>query len=80
MAAGVLEQPSLGYLLKAVANFIRLPPRRMWLDYDSGADVLYVHFEERPTATHSETGEHGIILDYRDDELVGLTILEASRR
>jgi uncharacterized protein YuzE len=80
MAAQVLTQPNLGYLLKAVANFIKLPATRMWLDYDSGADVLYVHFEETPDSTHSETGADGIVLDYKGDELVGLTILNASQR
>lgn len=53
---------------------------KMWSDYDVEADVLYVHFEEKPASTHSEMRENGIILDYRDNILVGLTILEASHR
>jgi uncharacterized protein YuzE len=80
MATQILEQPNLGYLLKALANFIRLPAPKMWLDYDAGADVLYVHFEEKPASTHSEMNDDGIILDYRETQLVGLTILEASHR
>jgi len=52
----------------------------MWLDYDAEADVLYIHFEEKPSSNHSEMRDDGIILDYRDDLLVGLTILEASCR
>jgi len=52
----------------------------MWLDYDSEADVLYIHFEEKPSSTHSEMRDDGIILDYRGSSLVGLTILEASHR
>ena len=52
----------------------------MWLDYDKLADVLYLHFEEKPKSTHSEMQDDGIIIDYRDDLLVGLTILEASQR
>jgi uncharacterized protein YuzE len=52
----------------------------MWLDYDAGADCLYVHFEEQPGSTHSAMREDGVILDYRGDRLVGLTVLEASRR
>jgi len=50
------------------------------LDYDAEADVLYLHFEEKPASTHSEMLDEGIILDYRGDRLVGLTILEASHR
>jgi uncharacterized protein YuzE len=80
MATQILEQPSLTYLLTAMKNFIKLPTKRMWLDYDSDADVLYVHFEEQPTSTHSEMTDEGFILDYRDDQLVGVTILDAAAR
>lgn len=80
MGTGILEEPNIGYLLKAVANLIRLPKIKMWLDYDTEVDVLYLHFEEKPASTHSEMREDGIILDYRDDTLVGLTVLEASQR
>lgn len=80
MVATFLEEKNIGYLLKAMVNFIKLPLTKMWLDYDTEADVLYLHFEEKPTSTHSEMRDDGIILDYRDDILVGLTILEASQR
>ena len=71
---------SIGYLLKAVAHLVKLPRTRMWLDYDSEADVLYLHFEEKPISTHSEMRDDGIIFDYKGNRLVGLTILEASQR
>ena len=80
MVTTFLEEKNIGHLLKAMVNFIKLPLTKMWLDYDTEADVLYLHFEEKPTSTHSEMRDDGIILDYRDDILVGLTILEASHR
>ncbi len=80
MVTGILEEQNISYLLKAVANLIRLPKTKMWLDYDMEVDVLYLHFEEKPASTHSEMREDGIILDYRDDIVVGLTVLEASQR
>ena len=52
----------------------------LWLDYDEDADVLYIHFEEQPCSTHSELRDDGVILDYRGNRLVGVTVLEASRR
>lgn len=52
----------------------------MRLDYDEEADVLYVHFGDKAGSTHSEMQEDGVILDYAEDDLVGVTILEASRR
>jgi uncharacterized protein YuzE len=80
MVTTFLEEKNIGYLLKAMVNFIKLPLTKMWLDYDAEADVLYVHFEEKPNSTHSEMRDDGIVLDYRDNILVGLTILEASHR
>lgn len=80
MAAQILEEPGFEYLLKAVTNFIKLPAKKLWLDYDAEVDVLYVHFTEKPSSTHSEMTDAGIILDYHDDELVGLTVLDASQR
>ncbi len=80
MAKEVLEKKSLEHLLKAVSHLIRLPKRRMRLDYDEEADVLYVHFRDKVASTHSEMQENGVILDYRGNALVGVTVLEASRR
>ncbi|HXV98920.1 MAG TPA: DUF2283 domain-containing protein [Anaerolineae bacterium] len=80
MALNMLEEKSIYDLLQAVTHLVRLPKRQMWLDYDAEADVLYLHFEEKPSSTHSEMRDDGVILDYRDDELVGLTVLEASSR
>jgi len=80
MVADNLDEPTIGHLLKATASLIKLPKTKMWLDYDDEADVLYVHFEEKPSSTHSEMRDDGIILDYREDSLVGLTVLDASHR
>lgn len=66
-------------LFQATSHLIRLPQKHMWLDYDEGADVLYVHFTETPSSNHGEMRDDGIILDYREKELVGLTILDASQ-
>ncbi len=80
MATETIEEQSLDHALKAVTHLVKLPKPQMWLDYDAEADIAYVHFEEKPASNHSEMREDGIILDYHDDNLVGLTILEASRR
>lgn len=80
MAKELLEVEVLDPLLKAATHLVQLPQSHMWLDYDDEADVLYVHFEAKPTSNHSEMRDDGIILDYRDDHLVGVTILGASHR
>ena len=80
MATQILEQPSFGYLLKAVANLIKLPATKLWLNYDAEVRHFYIPRIDKPSSTHSEMREDGILLDYRDDRLVGLTVLEASQR
>jgi uncharacterized protein YuzE len=80
MAKEVLAPKSLAHLLQAVAHLVQLPKTQMWLDYDEEADVLYIHFEKKPSSTHSELRDDGVILDYRGNRLVGVTVLEASRR
>jgi uncharacterized protein YuzE len=51
-----------------------------WVDYDKEADVLYISFDRPQEATDSEMLEDGVILRYRSDKVVGLTILDASKR
>ncbi len=80
MATEILEEKNIGHLLKAAANLVKLPKTHMWLDYDAEADVLYLHFEDKPGSTHSEMRDDGIILDYKGARLVGLTVLDASNR
>ena len=80
MARETLEEKNLTDLLQAASRLVKLPKRHMWLDYDEEADVLYLHFTEKPCSTHSEMRDDGVILDYRGNRLVGLTVLEASRR
>lgn len=52
----------------------------MWVKYDKEADVLYISFKRPQNATDSEMLDNDILLRYREDELVGVTVLEASKR
>lgn len=63
-----------------VSHLIKLPESKMWIDYDKEADVLYVSFKRPQRATDSEMLENGVLLRYKEDELVGITVLEASKR
>lgn len=50
------------------------------MDYDDEADVLYISFARPQQATNSVMTDDGILLRYRNDMLIGLTILNASTR
>ena len=65
----------------ALAHLVgRFPAQKLWLDYDAEADVLYVSLRRPQKATKTvDLEEEGVLLRYRDKELVGITVLDASR-
>jgi uncharacterized protein YuzE len=75
-----LKPKDVTRFLPAVAQLVKLPKRRMWIDYDDGADVLYISFRKPQRATDSRMRDDGIIVHWRGKEIVGLTILDASER
>ena len=64
-------------ILESAASFLKLGAKKLWLDYDEEANVLYVSFRRPQKATDSRM-EGDLIYHYRDEELVGVTILHAS--
>jgi len=59
----------------------RLPASSVWLDYDAEADVLYMSLRRPQKATNTvELEQDGILLRYRGKGLVGVTVLNASKR
>ncbi len=64
----------------ALPHLIRLPQGRAWIDYDEEADVLYVGLKRPQKATDTKfLANKGILLRYRAKELVGVTVLDASK-
>ena len=63
-----------------ISLLLKLPERRFWVDYDAEADVLYISFQHPQQATDTEMTAEGILLRYRSEQLVGITILDASTR
>ena len=80
MAKNVVTKEMIEEVFKATPYLLRFPATKMWADYDEEADVLYISFTRPQKATDSEMLEDGILLRYKDKELVGITILEASKR
>ena len=65
--------------LSAVPIFVQSKVNQLWMDYDEEADVLYLTFKKPSRADDSEMTDDGVILRYEGDELVGITILNASQ-
>jgi len=66
-------------ILESIPYLLKMPSKRMWVDYDEEADVLYLSFK-KPQQANDSVMEEDIIYHYHDKELVGLTILHAKAR
>ena len=77
MEKGIVEE-----IEKIVPQVMRISIMKssshMWIDYDKGADVLYISFE-RPQHADDSIMEGDSIVHMRDKKVVGLTILHASK-
>ncbi len=67
-------------ILESLPHLLRLPSKQMWFDFDEEADVVYVSFERPQGATDTELTEDGVLMRYRGDQLVGMTVLNARKR
>ncbi len=67
-------------VFQAIPLLIDFPAQRFWVDYDREADVLYISFQRPQKATNTEMTDEGILLRYRGNQLIGITVLDASTR
>ena len=54
--------------------------KNVWSSYDVEADILYLHFKKPNHADRSEMTDDEIIIRYENDEIIGLSVLNASKR
>ncbi len=54
--------------------------KNVWTNYDLEADTLYMHFKKPNHSDYSEMTDDEIIIRYEHNEIIGLTILNASKR
>ena len=80
MAKEALTRSFLSEVFEATPHLLKFPKNKVWIDYDKEADVLYLSFDRPQNATDSEMRDDGVLLRYKRDKLVGITILEASKR
>mgnify|MGYP005851000379 CR=1 FL=1 len=71
---------NLQQIMELAPQLLRLPSRQIWVDFDPEADVLYLSFKKPSHADDSELTDDDVLLRYEKGELVGVTILHASRR
>ena len=71
----------------AIEEYLRLLPSLkqtgqgvLWMSYEAEADVLEVHCKKPSDATDSELLDDDVIIRYKGEEGIGLTMLHASQR
>ena len=66
--------------LNLASDLLNIPFTNVWSNYDKEADVLYMNFKKPAVADDSELTDDNIIIRYEGTEIIGITILNASKR
>ena len=66
--------------LKLIPAVNRAPQHAVWITYDAEADTLYVNFKKPSHATDSEMTDEDDIIRYEGKDVIGFTVLHASKR
>lgn len=69
---------SAKYAVDDLLKLSLLGDSRLWVDYDKGADVLYINFG-KPQEADNSNQEAGVITRRNGSKIVGVTVLNASK-
>lgn len=76
-----MEKTTIDKIIPAVSTLLPLLKRErsLWIDYDQKADVLYLNLSAPRPAADAELTENDIIVRTENGEIIGFTVLNASR-
>ena len=75
-----LDKEIIDSYLALSSRLTKLHVRQVWADYDREADVLYLSFRKPQRAKKTVEMDDNVLIRTDDDEVVGITILNASSR
>ena len=78
MAAAEID--SIEKISALVPHLLGISQKKIWVDYDELADVLYVNFKKPSHADDSDITDDDVIIRYEKGQVVGMTFLNASKR
>lgn len=67
-------------IIELVPGILDLTQNKVWMLYDKEADVLYIDFKKPAHADDTELTDDNILIRYEKDKVIGITILNASKR
>lgn len=71
---------NLDQVLTVVPQVLQLHRKNVWFSYDEEADVLYLNFKKPNRADDSELLDNDVLVRYEGEEIVGVTIMNASKK
>jgi len=80
MATKQIKDEMIQTCLGLSSDLTKLPTEHIWIDYDKEADVLYLSFRKPQRAKKTVEMDDDILIRTDEDEIVGITILDASNR
>ena len=75
-----MEAVEVKSVLNLVPELLKVTYSRIWTVYDKEADVLYPNFKKPSHADDSELMDDDLIIRYEKGSIVGITVLNASRK
>lgn len=66
--------------LNLASDVMNINKNNVWISHDKEADVIYINFKKLSNPDDSKLTDDDIIIRYEEGEVVGLTILHASKR
>ena len=75
-----MAAPSLDRVLNFVPEALQLHQKYVWFSYDEEADVLYLNFKKPSHADDTELLDNDVLVRYEGEEVVGMTIMNASKK
>ena len=80
MAAQIVENDMIQRCLGLSSDLTKLPVNHIWVDYDKEADVLYLSFRKPQRAKKTVETDDDVLIRTDGDQIVGITIMNASIR
>ena len=80
MATDTINKEMIDSCLGLSSQLVRLPVKHIWVDYDEEADVLYLSFRKPQRAKKTIETDDDVLIRTDDNQIVGITIMNASNR
>jgi len=80
MVTQIVKNDMIQTCLALSSDLTKLAVKNIWVDYDKDVDVLYLSFRKPQRAKKTVETDDDVLIRTDGDQIVGITILNASNR